>query len=72
MRMIGKVELKLISEETSVGDVRALLQAIRDWEQSRGMDIFIGVDAPGMTNEETVWVFNNLVPPFPKQVFIPR
>ena len=71
-RMIGRIELKIISEETSVEDVRTLLQAIRDWEQARGMDSFIGVDAPEMTNEETAWVFNNLTPPLSRQIFIPR
>lgn len=70
-RIVGKVELNLKADNCSVEDVRTLLQAIRDWEQNRQLDIFVGVNAPEMTNDETKYVFDNIRPPFAKQTFLP-
>ncbi len=70
--IIGAIELTLKSDDsTSVEDLRSLLQAIRDWEQKTQVDIFLGVNAPGITKDEIEWILDNMLPPFKKRVFIP-
>jgi len=71
-RVVGRVTLNLVVEKATVAGVLTLLQAIRDWEQLRGVDISIEVDAPEMTNEEATSIFNHLHPILPKQLFIRR
>lgn len=71
MSRFGEIELNLKSDSLSVEDVKILLQAIRDWEQKRQIDIFIGINAPWMSNDETGYIFNSLEPPLANIRFIP-
>lgn len=71
MSRVGEVELNLKSDNLSVEDIKILLQAIRDWEQKRQVDIFVGINAVWMSNDETQYIFDNLKPPLANIRFIP-
>jgi len=61
-----EVKLTIESKQLSKEELRALIQAIRDCEQTSfpGKEIFIWIDAPELSSEDAAEILDSIKPPY--------